>query len=75
MRARVCKSQTIAWPYTVNDTLCQTPAAVNGLSGTLTRLLSDTIHFLFAAEKEEGREQGKSARLHETSFWQHVMTF
>lgn len=69
MCACVCKSWTIAWPHTVNDTLCQTPAAVTGLSGTLTTLLSDTVHFLFVAETEEGRERGKSTKHDKMSSW------
>lgn len=45
----------------VIDTLCQTPAAVTGLSGTVTGLLSDAIHFLFMVEKD-GRAEGGGGR-------------
>lgn len=67
MSARVCRSWTTAWLHTVNETHCQTPVAVIGLTLSLWQH-SDAMHFLFEAEGEEGRKRSKYARHHKIPF-------
>lgn len=55
----MCRSGPTVWPATVIDTLCQTPAADLGLSGSVTIVFVRLRMCSLCGTK--GRERGKTA--------------
>lgn len=61
MCARVCRSWTIAWPHTVNDTHCQTPVAVMGITLSLWQHSCQTPYTF--SLKQKGRREGSKVNM------------